>query len=127
MDWLYKIYNCNITCIFESIHEWAHTYKALFHAVQLGEKQIWCWSFMFDLSLYKLSLSSIGIELNRQLGSEFSIYNNGMVMPVKYKGILIIIFDNFGNDLCSSVVEHWSSNLEDVEFHFSQLVPIWVL
>ena len=28
----------------------------------------------------------------RQLGREFSIYINEMVMPMKYKGILIIIF-----------------------------------
>ena len=66
---------------------------------------------------------------------------NEMVMPVKYKGILIIIFgwtctQVVGNGFCSSVVEHWSSNPEDagsipswkaLELHFSQLVPVWVL
>ena len=46
-------------------------------------------------------------------------------MPVKHKGILIIIFGIYtliyilnspqvvGNDFCSSVAEHWSSNPED--------------
>ena len=73
------------------------------------------------------------------LGREFSIYINEMVMPVKYKGILIIYWTRtqvVSNGFCSSVVEHWSSNPEDaglipswkaLELHISQLVPVWVL
>ena len=81
---------------------------------------------------------------------ELSIYINEMVMPVKNKGTLIIIFgitisliyiywtraQVVGNGFYSSVVEHWSSNPEDVgsipnrkalELYFSQLAPVWVL
>ena len=41
-----------------------------------------------------------------------------------------------GKGICSSVVEHWSSNSEDagsiptrktLQLHFLQLVPVWVL
>ena len=73
----------------------------------------------------------------RQLGREFSVYINEMVMPVKNKGILIIIFGIYTrcqqmkfkvmcwkferrydihyktqDQLLDQLVEHWSSNPE---------------
>ena len=42
---------------------------------------------------YKISALTLSYRSRcRQLGREFSIYINEMVMPAKYKGILIIIF-----------------------------------
>ena len=65
-------------------------------------------------------------------------------IPLYFTGITISLIYIYwtraqvvGNDFCSSVVEHWSTNPEDagsipsprktLELHFLQMVPVWVL
>ena len=56
---------------------------------------------------------------------KFSIYINEMVMPVKYKGMLIVIFGiyTFSNPEDAGSIP----SLKALELHFWQLVPVWVL
>ena len=67
----------------------------------------------------------IFVCVDMHLVLKFSIYINEMVMPVKYKGMLIIIFGIY----TPSNPEDAGSipSLNALELHFSQLVPVWVL
>ena len=94
------------------------------HKTQTGTSCEKCNSKAFRLGI---ELASSGLpdqfsttELGsrcRQLGREFSIYINEMVMPVKYNGILIIIIFGPGLDLIMYILTTLEFPTHNSDFH----------